>query len=936
MDVILSFGALLKQARRFAGMTQAALAEQAGFSTNYISQLERGLHAPPAATVELLARALALDAVQAATLAAAARDGLRAPASTQDIRAVPLASGSSPSLPHMPDLIGRAAFLANLKQRLTEQHDLALYGLPGVGKSTLALALAHDPAVRAWFPDGVLWARLGQTPALEMQLIGWGMQLGMVPESLTRWNDITALCRMLHAFIAGQRLLLIIDDAWKIADALAFRVGGDQCVHILTTRFAPIAFQFARAGAIPVAELDNASSLELLQHLAPRAVALEPHVAASLAQATGGLPLALALMGNYLQSQSLCSQPRRMHMALERLRDATARLQLSEPLAISDLLAGQAPDTERSLQAAIALSDHALSEKLRAILRDLAIFPSKPASFSETTAQAVCALPADEIGPALDALTDAALIESVTADRYQIHQTIVDYARLAGPNRLAQERLVRYFSTCVGKPHVTRDMFDREWELLREALILAGHLEMHQELIALVSALAPVMINRGLYDAADAALRQARAVDCATKDRVHILHYTGLLALKRGKPGTALTLLSEALALTQTDASLRICRSAILATLGMVYHKSGDYAQAEQAAQEGIALAREFGDDASLGALLHLSGVLCQKRGLYAVARAAWQESVTIAMQSEDSELLVALLGNLGMVARKEGDSVQAERYYQEALALARQIGYRERLSTILRQLGVIAFERGATDEAREFYEEALREARAIGFEEGIQHALISLGAFAAQQEDFQQAQAYMIEGLAIARALGQRDAICIFLTNLGMMAIDMGDYALAERYLSEGIAIAHALQSQERISGMLEALGEAALARGALAEAEAHAAEALALAQKINHHEKIAQAFFLLGRVFARQGDGERAKGALQESLTRLQAMNNMRIASAAACELGEVYMAEGEWEQARRLFEMALADSTLLHYRGYDERARQNLAECERHTSM
>jgi len=37
----------------------------------------------------------------------------------------------------------------------------AAHGLGGIGKTTLAAALAHDPAVQARFPDGVLWATLG-------------------------------------------------------------------------------------------------------------------------------------------------------------------------------------------------------------------------------------------------------------------------------------------------------------------------------------------------------------------------------------------------------------------------------------------------------------------------------------------------------------------------------------------------------------------------------------------------------------------------------------------------------------------------------------------------------------------------------------------------------------------------------------------------------
>ncbi|MGH2517627.1 MAG: ATP-binding protein, partial [Ktedonobacterales bacterium] len=55
------FGALLKQFRRAAGLTQERLAERAGYSVTYISMLERDERVPVKATISLLAAALQLS-----------------------------------------------------------------------------------------------------------------------------------------------------------------------------------------------------------------------------------------------------------------------------------------------------------------------------------------------------------------------------------------------------------------------------------------------------------------------------------------------------------------------------------------------------------------------------------------------------------------------------------------------------------------------------------------------------------------------------------------------------------------------------------------------------------------------------------------------------------------------------------------------------------
>jgi transcriptional regulator with XRE-family HTH domain len=73
-----TFGALLRRYRLVAGLTQEALAERAHLSRRAIAALEQGIsRAPRAATLTLLAEALALSAPARTALAAAARQEAR-------------------------------------------------------------------------------------------------------------------------------------------------------------------------------------------------------------------------------------------------------------------------------------------------------------------------------------------------------------------------------------------------------------------------------------------------------------------------------------------------------------------------------------------------------------------------------------------------------------------------------------------------------------------------------------------------------------------------------------------------------------------------------------------------------------------------------------------------------------------------------------------
>src|SRR6516165_3485634 len=89
---------------------------------------------------------------------------------------------SDPMLPAAKKLIGRDELLSQLKSELQstrEEGKFALAGMPGVGKSAIALALAHDAEVREHFYEGILWVDAGHQPNILNILSRWGALLGV-------------------------------------------------------------------------------------------------------------------------------------------------------------------------------------------------------------------------------------------------------------------------------------------------------------------------------------------------------------------------------------------------------------------------------------------------------------------------------------------------------------------------------------------------------------------------------------------------------------------------------------------------------------------------------------------------------------------------------------------------------------------------------------
>ncbi len=158
----LSFGEQLRRYRERAGLTQEALADQAGVTAKAISALERGERRQPyPQTVHALAQALGLTPDEYAILLDAR--GRRALESTSDppAPAPRLAASAAPTVPgHLTPLIGRDADVAVVGQllRRASVRLLTLTGPGGVGKTRLAVEVARH--ADDWFADGLAFVAL--------------------------------------------------------------------------------------------------------------------------------------------------------------------------------------------------------------------------------------------------------------------------------------------------------------------------------------------------------------------------------------------------------------------------------------------------------------------------------------------------------------------------------------------------------------------------------------------------------------------------------------------------------------------------------------------------------------------------------------------------------------------------------------------------------
>lgn len=692
----------------------------------------------------------------------------------------------APPRPAQP-LVGRRGLLEALRGRLLapEAGAVALHGLPGVGKSAVAIALAHDPALLARYPDGVLWAALGPAGAPAGVLAEWGEILALDPALWRDHPDPDALARRIHGAIGMRAMLLIVDDAWQVDHALALRLGGPSCGHLLTCRRPGIALPFAGAGAVRLPELGEADAIQLLDSFDPQLAVQEPERLQAVARAMGGLPLALTLAGSYLRGENLGGQPARLRAALERLVQEPARLHLAPPHTPFDRNAG----LTRSLAGTIRVSEEALDPAARAALHTVAHFAPKPHTFSAAAARAIAGVQQ----AALDSLVDHGLLEP-QGSRLALHQSIAVYARAR-----ADEGTTRRFVS----GHLTRTLrhADRPERLaaalphLLRAMREAQRLGMRAELARLANVLYPLLAARGHAGRAEEALQ------------------------------TVLERPPAALAPAERVQCWR--------NLGRAAAQQGRLTGAARALQHALALASEPGMEGSVAELLANLGALALARGRLERAAGYLQEGLQMAPAATHRDTRCALLANLGQLAAMTGRPGAAEAYLREGLVVARAGAGHGRVGEMLLALGTLALTRGRYGSATRYLQEALALALEVGAPPLEVAARINLGAVAWATGQGRVADDAWATAAQAAAVAGLEDLEARAMVARAEGALAHGETGRAATWLSRAAHLAASHGRPEVAMGVARVQARLAAAGGAFAEALDHLEQAEAAAAR-------------------------------------------------------------------------------------------------------
>lgn len=949
-----SFGRLLRAYRRSARLTQEQLAERAGYSTVYVSMLERDQRTPLPATADALAEALSLSPRDRAALQRAARSG--APGSQDGETA----------------LVGRARELELIERLLTGGGPpvLTLAGEPGIGKT----ALLREAALRAGLHahsvlEGGCLRRGGQepyapvvgalqsymrsrdAPQLRRELAGCAWLTRLLPElaggpiePLPGWTIPPeqerrlideAVVRFLTQVAGPAGTLLVLDDLqWAGGDAL-------DLIGVLVHSAAPIRILFAYRDN----EITRRHPLSaLLADLAHRGLVAH-HTLGPLTEQEAGALLAGLLDGLTAADPTTGRAAEVQEQVLRRAEGVpffvVSCAQAMRSGALTPAGGGIPWDVTQSIQQRVA----ALPQSAQDVLDWASIVGRR-------VPPALLAVMGEEasVVAGLQAACRARLLEEDAGGAYQFTHDVVREvieADLGAARRAMLHRQIGAELERRGAPvetlayhHVRSGDDDKAVEYLeragekteaqhanttaegyyRELVDWLDRLQRVRKAAEARERLGRVLRTAARYDASLEVLEQAARAFRGVGDlegEARAVAEIGRVHSLKGTPEEGIARIEPIRALLAGSAPSRALAALDLA-LAPLYLACNRYREQLEAAEQAAEIARDLGEDRMVAEAEVWRGCALNQIGRLEEGHRVQQAAIPLAEAARDLGSLSHALNDIGFLSEIQGQFAQSRVYKKRALEVAEQAGDPAATANMAFRCGQNTFLSGEWDLARQYFDRSVATASRVDALSILAYPLFGLGLLALLEGDGDAAVARADQCLAIARKANDAQIL------------RAAESLLAEKELQDGrphdaLIRLSALEPEESglsLHSALPALAVACLRVGDIDAAQAHTAAAVRWARERHNLLGLADLLPVQALVLIERQQWSEVRDALEEGLRLARPMPypyaEARLLSVYGIlhhRLGERAQAEDKLLHALRIFQRlgARPDATL-----------------------
>ena len=635
----------------------------------------------------------------------------------------------SSTLPARPGrFTGRTEELAAIEaaaDEVAEQDEpgvLWVSGMPGVGKTALAIEAAHR--LGRLFPDARLFTALdGFTPNLDpiaptealAKLLG---DLGVPAERIP--PTLTGRSALYQATLAGTKTVVVLDNAASEDQVRALLPQAPGCLAIVTSR--------------KIGDLDTGDNV----HVAP-------FPATDAAQLFHSLVGADRLRGRSAEVTEVVTRCGRLPLQIKVVASQFRRhrqwpidhlVRLLDEAGPWNTAGGlDKPGAEGAL--ACMVSYQQLDEPQRTMFR---LFGANPGH--DLSVPAAAAFVGDDVPHArqlLDDLHEVSLLEEAVPERYHILDPLKQFAESvpASERDDALDRLLDFYLVNTASAIETAFPFDRAQPAVDRGSPVLAAFNDQKTAFEWLTAERPNLVAAIRYAATHGrpvhtwqlavllwryfnatnhidewidALELAKQTVMADEDnqvgQAHVLLRLAAAHRRSGRLAHALELAAQALPRWVRIGDLR-GEADTLCAIAKPTMELGDHGQAIAHLEAALTKYDQVGELRGQGNALSMLGLLNEQRGNLELAERQHVDAVRMLRQIDDRQGLAHGLDNLGSVRQRLGAVDEALADHQEAHGLALEVGDRSVAAYALNNIGNVHRLRGEFDEAQRYQEEA-------------------------------------------------------------------------------------------------------------------------------------------------------------------------------------------------------------------------------------
>jgi tetratricopeptide (TPR) repeat protein len=727
-----------------------------------------------------------------------------------------------PKPPAPPDYFGGrdvrlTALASSLKSGFTNT-IVAVAGLGGIGKTTLALKAANDLYDQKVF-RAVLWADVGREPQVLTLLENWAryadssfqlatdrplaavaLQVKALLEEV-----ITEKCQECQPEPSLNRVLVVIDDVWE-SGIEATRILKQACpanaTVLLTTRSQKVANTLgARVQAID--RLNATEALDLLSQYLPESNLAQLN---ELGQTLGGHPLALTLAARRIRNAEDANKALTAH-----LKEYATKL--PQGIEFQQLELDQAAGREDNLTLVLSYSYTELKRQDQTRFRALgALVYDQP--FDKEMLAALWDLEGTAKEKELEAACNALRLASLIELDYSLASTSVNDNNDADKDDKVWYRQHPLFHAYTHALLINADA-GKEIQTVTERY--------HQYVTKVITAkfweFPPEQWGREI----NPYLPHVFSVGKTLVELFQQIEYSGSNTETTTTPETKI----EQLQLIQLFA---INTSRYL----------GQRREVQQMdwLEMGLQSSRALADQKEEARFLNEIGMVYSDLGDNSLALEYYQQALVLSIRRavEDRGGEATTLNNIGSVYSDLGENGKALEYYEQALSIRRAVGDRGSEASTLSNIGHVYSDLGEPDKALEYYEQALSIRRAVEDRGGEASTLSNIGRVYSDLGENRKALEYFNQALPLRRVVGDRRGEATTLNNIGRVYSDLGEPDKALEYYEQALLIQRAVNDRRGEAVTSYNIASIYYGQGQLAQAIEYLTHCIELDKQVQH----------------------------------------------------------------------------------------------------